>query len=212
MREGRTRTVLLLILLLALGLRLINLGGRTLWYDEAFAVLFAEKGWDAMVDGTLTEVEGGAADVHPLLYYMSLNLWMQVFGESAAAVRLYSVLIGVATVLAVFLLARDWFGDQTALVAALITAVAPFHIQYSQETRMYALLGLILTLATWVYWRAWQRGRWGYWLAVWACWPGSGCTCSSWPGCFCWRWDCCRSWRGTGRGSSRPGWRRCWRC
>ena len=30
---------LTLILLLAIGLRLINLGGRALWYDEAFAVL-----------------------------------------------------------------------------------------------------------------------------------------------------------------------------
>jgi 4-amino-4-deoxy-L-arabinose transferase-like glycosyltransferase len=165
MFERRPRTVLLLILLLALALRLINLGGRTLWYDEAFAVLFAEKGWDAMVDGTLTEVEGGAADVHPLLYYMSLNLWMRAVGQEVAAVRLYSVITGVMTVLAVYLLARDWFGEQTAQVAALITAVAPFQVQYAQETRMYALLGLILTLAVWVYWRAWQRGQWGYWLA-----------------------------------------------
>ena len=66
-----------LTLLLALGLRLVNLGGRALWYDEAFAVLFAEKGWDAMVDGTLTPVDGGAADVHPLLYYALLDAWMK---------------------------------------------------------------------------------------------------------------------------------------
>lgn len=164
-RERRTWILLALILLLALTLRLINLSGRTLWYDEAFAVLFAEKGWNAMVDGTLSEVDGGAADVHPLLYYQSLHYWMDVFGESAAAVRLYSVLIGVATVGMVFLLARDWFGDRTALTAALITAAAPFHVQYSQETRMYVLLGLVLITATWVYWRAWTRGRVGWWIA-----------------------------------------------
>jgi predicted membrane-bound mannosyltransferase len=41
-RESRTWTILAVILLLALGLRLINLSGRTLWYDEAFAVLFAD--------------------------------------------------------------------------------------------------------------------------------------------------------------------------
>src|SRR5512139_4106372 len=106
MFKSRPWMILAAILLLALSLRLINLGGRTLWYDEAFAVLFAEKGWDAMVDGTLTEVEGGAADVHPLLYYLSLNLWMQAFGQDPVAVRLYSVLIGVLTVAAIFLLAR----------------------------------------------------------------------------------------------------------
>jgi 4-amino-4-deoxy-L-arabinose transferase-like glycosyltransferase len=163
--KNSTGVLLAAILLLAFGLRLINLSGRTLWYDEAFAVLFAEKGWDAMLDGTLTPVEGGAADVHPLLYYMSLNYWMDVFGESPAAVRLYSVLLGVAAVGIVFLLARDWFGNRTALTAALITAVAPFHVQYSQETRMYALLMLLLLLTTWVYWRAWQRGNPVYWLA-----------------------------------------------
>lgn len=156
---------LLLILLAALSLRLINLNARTLWYDEAFAVLFAETGWDAMIEGTLTPVKGGAADVHPLLYYQTLNWWMELFGQSPAAVRLYSVWVGVLTVGAVYLLARDWFGEQTALAAALIAAVAPFHVQYSQETRMYALLGLLLTLAAWVYWRAWQHGRMRYWVA-----------------------------------------------
>lgn len=90
---------------------------------------------------------------------------MEVVGHGPAAVRLYSVLTGVATVLAVFGLARDWFGERTAQVAALIVAVAPFHVQYSQEARMYALLALVLTLATWAYWRAWHgRGR-GYWVA-----------------------------------------------
>jgi len=164
--EARPWMTLALILLLAVGLRLINLSGRTLWYDEAFAVLFAEQGWQAMVDGTLTEVEdGSAADVHPLVYYQGLHYWMAAFGDSPAAVRLFSVLIGVATIPVVFWLARDWFGLRAGLVAALITAVAPFHVQYSQEARMYALLALILTLATWVYWRACRRGAAGYWLA-----------------------------------------------
>ncbi|MCD4686729.1 MAG: glycosyltransferase family 39 protein [Anaerolineae bacterium] len=163
--SSHTWTRLAAVLLLALGLRLINLGGRTLWYDEAFAVLFAETGWDAMIDGTLTQDEGGAAEEHPLLYYQSLYYWMDIFGQSVAAVRLYSALLGVLTVGAVFVLARDWFGEQTALAAALITAIAPFHVQYTQETRMYALMALSLTLATWVYWRAWQRDRIGYWIA-----------------------------------------------
>jgi 4-amino-4-deoxy-L-arabinose transferase-like glycosyltransferase len=153
-----------LILLLALGLRLINLSGRALWYDEAFAVLFSEKGVDAMLDGTLTPVEGGAADVHPLLYYITLDYWIEFFGESPIAVRLYSVLIGVVTVGAIYGLARDWFDHQTALVAALIVAIAPFHVQYSQEARMYVLLALMLTLTTWIYWRAWQNRGIGYWI------------------------------------------------
>ncbi len=154
-----------LVLLVALGLRLINLGGRTLWYDEAFAVLFAEQGLDAMRAGTLEQVDGSAADVHPLLYYATLYGWMDVFGQSAAAVRLYSALVGVLSVAVIYGLARDWFGESTARAAALIAAVAPFHVQYSQEARMYALLGLALLLTTWAYWRAWQGRRPAWWIA-----------------------------------------------
>ncbi len=156
---------LLLLLLLAFGLRLVNLGGRTLWYDEAFAVLFAEKGPAAMLYGTLTPVPGGAADIHPLLYYVTLGGWMGMFGQSPEMVRLLSVFAGLLTVAVLYRLAADLFGARTGLVAALIAALSPFHVQYSQEARMYALQALLLLLATWAYLRAWRgRGR-GWWLA-----------------------------------------------
>lgn len=120
-------------------------------------MLFSEKGLDAMLSGTLTPVAGGAADIHPLLYYSTLNVWMALFGQSPFAVRLWSVVLGVAAVGVMYLLGRDLFGAKTGLAAALITAAAPFHVQYSQETRMYALLGLLLMLATWCFVRGWQR-------------------------------------------------------
>ncbi len=155
---------LLLIFLLALGLRLIALGSRTLWYDEAFAALFSEKGFNAMLYGTLTTVEGVAADVHPLLYYTTLDGWMRIFGQSPAAVRLYSVLLGIATIGMLYLLACDLFDKRTGLMAAFIAAIAPFHVQYSQEARMYALLGLLLIAATWCFVRGWRTGRAKYWI------------------------------------------------
>jgi len=79
---NRERVSLVAILLLALVLRLINLSSRNLWYDEAFAVLYAEKSFSAILYGTITQVEGAAADVHPLLYYFFLHLWMGLFGQS----------------------------------------------------------------------------------------------------------------------------------
>jgi 4-amino-4-deoxy-L-arabinose transferase-like glycosyltransferase len=147
---------LLLIVLLALVLRLVMLGERSLWYDEAFAVLFAEKGLDAMRYGTLTPVAGGAADIHPLLYYSTLNIWMNLFGQSVFAVRLWSALLGVATGVLMYLLGRALFTERAGLVAALITAIAPFHVQYSQEARMYALLGLLLVAATLCFLKGWR--------------------------------------------------------
>lgn len=153
------RTALLAICALAILLRVVRLDTRTLWYDEAFSALFAQTGWSSMIEGTLTPVGSGTADVHPLLYYELLNFWMRFFGDGVAAIRLLSVMFGALTIPIVYALGRDWFGARAGLVVALITAVAPFHVQYSQEARMYALLTLALVTATWLYWRAWTRGR-----------------------------------------------------
>jgi 4-amino-4-deoxy-L-arabinose transferase-like glycosyltransferase len=160
----RSLPKLMLILLLAFGLRLIALSSRTLWYDESFAVLFSEKGLNAMLYGTLSPVDGAAADVHPLLYYTALNGWMRLVGQSALAVRLFGVLTGLLTIAVLFQLARELFDTRVALVAALIAAVAPFHVQYSQEARMYSLLGLLLIGATWCFVRGWRTGSARYWV------------------------------------------------
>ena len=129
-------------LFIAFVLRVINLNSRPLWYDEAFAVLFAEKGFSAMLYGTLTQVQGAAADVHPIAYYSGLNLWMQLVGQSPFAVRMLSVFVGTITVAVAYAIAKELFSKRAALVAMLFTALSPFHVYYSQEARMYAPLAL----------------------------------------------------------------------
>lgn len=164
----RLKSPLLLILLLAFALRLVNITERSLWYDEAFAVLFAEKGLDAMLYGTLEPVDGGASDIHPLLYYSTLNFWMAAAGQSPLAVRLWSVLPGLAAVVLLFYVGRELFDERTGLVGALIMAIAPFHVQYSQEVRMYSLLVLLLLGVTWCFIKGWRdesARQWRWWAA-----------------------------------------------
>src|SRR3990172_11329931 len=91
-----------LVLMLAWVLRVIGLSARPLWYDEAFAVLFAEKGFRAMLQGTLTPVAGAAAVLHTIVYYTALNGWMRVFGQSPFAVRLLSAFLGLLAVAAAY--------------------------------------------------------------------------------------------------------------
>jgi 4-amino-4-deoxy-L-arabinose transferase-like glycosyltransferase len=156
---------IVVVLLLAFALRTINLSGRPVWYDEAFAVLYAEKPFETMLYGTVTQVEGAAADVHPLFFYSTLHVWMELVGQSPVAVRSLSVLLGTATVAMVYRLARQLFDRRIAMLAALIAALAPFHVYYSQEARMYSLLGFAAISAAFFFVRAWTRGRWLDWLA-----------------------------------------------
>jgi uncharacterized membrane protein len=161
---NRERVSLIAILLLALVLRFINLSSRHLWYDEAFAVLYAEKGFSAILYGTITQVEGAAADVHPLFFYSILHAWMRAVGQSPVAVRALSVLVGVATVVMAYLLARSLFDRRAGLATAAIVSIAPFHVYYSQEARMYALLGFAAIAMTYFFVRAWEGGSWVHWV------------------------------------------------
>jgi len=154
---------------LAAALRLVNLNGRPLWYDEAFALLYAEKSLTAILSGTLTPVLGVAADVHPVAYYFLLHGWMTLVGQSPLAIRMFSVCYGVGTVTLAYRLMRDLFSAGVAAWSALVVAVAPFQIAYSQEARMYAMLGFwsVAALVAWV--RAWHNDSLRAWAAFVVC-------------------------------------------
>ena len=156
--------VLVATWVLALVTRLWGIASRPIWYDEAFAVLFAEKGPRSMLVGTLSPTAAGAADVHPLGYYSLLWAWMRLFGESLPSARALSVIAGLATVVVFSVLALKVLERKTALAASLLLALSPFHIHYSQEIRMYSFLGLWLLLATYCYWRGSRSDGWLWWL------------------------------------------------
>lgn len=152
------------ILLSAYFLRVLQLNARPVWYDEAFAILYGEKSFAQMWYGTATQVQGTAADVHPLFFYSLLHGWMSMAGESAFAVRFLSVAFGVATVAVIYRLAREWFDSHVGLLAAAMTALAPFPIAYAQEARMYAQLGFFAALFVLAYVMLEKNSRRAWWV------------------------------------------------
>jgi mannosyltransferase len=160
---GRTRWILAVVLLVAFGLRLYSLSGKEMWYDEAFAVLYAEKDPGSIVYGTVTPVEGAAADIHPLLYYFFLHAWMGI-GQSPFIVRFPSVVFGLVSICLVFRIARELFDAKAGLLAAILAAISPFHIWYSQEARMYSLLCVLSLLSVYLFVKASKSGEWRHWL------------------------------------------------
>lgn len=167
MQERHVNSKIAAILVLALCVRLLGIASRPIWYDEAFSLLFAEKGVSAMLYGTLTNSGGGAAEEHPLGYYILLWLWIKSFGESLVAVRLFSVMAGVVLVYLIYLIALEVLSDtKTARLSMLIAAAAPFQVHYAQEIRMYSFLALWLLLATYSYQRASKTGNWKWWFLL----------------------------------------------
>ncbi|MCL4416438.1 MAG: glycosyltransferase family 39 protein [Actinobacteria bacterium] len=128
-----------LILLLAFALRLINLN-QSLWLDEAINVIYAKSS-----DFWWFVTKYPIGDFHPPGWFVILWAWSHVFGFSENAVRLPSMILGVATVGLTFLLGKELFNKKVGLLAAFLLAIAPLHIYYSQEARMYAFSAFAVT-------------------------------------------------------------------
>ncbi len=135
-----TPIMLLAITVLGAILRLLEIGSKGLWLDEAFSVWM---GWQSITEMFAWLIQ---IDQHPPLYYFLLHFWMYL-GDSAVMVRTFSALLGGLTIPVIYLLGQRLAGWKVGLLAALILALSPFHVRFAQETRMYTLLTLNASLA-----------------------------------------------------------------
>ncbi len=142
------RLVLLVpVLLLAFYLRVDELGNGTVRWDEAYSV------WSANMDFRYSTVRT-AADVHPPLHYWFFDFWVFLTGISEFAIRAQAAMCGVLTVAVVYSLTlRLSKCRRAAALAVLFISVSPFHIEWSQDARMYAFVTLFAALSLYAYWR-----------------------------------------------------------
>lgn len=147
--------ILLCVLSLGLVLRLWGLTREPIWLDEAFS-------WRYSSGSTAEIFAANARDIHPPGYYLMLRAWRAPFGDSAAALRSYSLLWSLVGVALVVLLAAEVSASRAVAAAAgLLMAVNPLDVYYAQEARMYsqvAALGVAATLLLWRWMRAVEAG------------------------------------------------------
>lgn len=140
----RHRLGLLLILLLAFGLRAYHLDVQSLWYDEGVTARVAQMGVRELARWT-------ANDIQPPLYYILLSGWLRLFdpwpGNIAYLMRFFSAGFGVLLVPLLSSLARRLWSPCAGLLTGFLTAIAPIMVYYSQEARMYAMLIFLVSLA-----------------------------------------------------------------
>ena len=80
--------------------------------------------------------------------------------------RSLSALLGVVLVALTYGLGRLLVGRWAGLVAALLAAIHPFQVYYSQEARMYMLLAVLTAGAMLALVRIVGRGSWVAWGAL----------------------------------------------
>ena len=130
------------------------LAPEALWLDEAQSVAIARSDLGDLYTGL-------RQDGAPPLYYLLLHGWIAVFGEGTVAVRAMSGLFSVLALLVAWTLGRRLGGPRVGVALTLLLASSPFAVRYASETRMYALLVLLVLLgAAAVSWAVRRSGPW----------------------------------------------------
>ena len=132
----------LLFLLVGLGsfLRLYKLDNKGLWFDEIGEVIVASS-------NSISDVLLGASHhLAPPLDYLILHMFLH-FGNSDFIVRFPSVIFGILSIPLIYKIGKLLFGVEEGLLGAFLLSIAPMHIWYSQETRMYSLFVFLSLLS-----------------------------------------------------------------
>jgi mannosyltransferase len=104
-------------------------------------------------------------DAAVALYYFALHYWMQIFGDSAIAMRMMSVVAMAAAAGFVALIGQRLYDRTVGLVGGLLFAVIPAVSRFAQEVRPYAVTLLIVCISTLLFLRTLEQPRWARWLA-----------------------------------------------
>lgn len=153
---------LLCMVVVAWGLRLINLQSQQLSFDEAISNFIISRSMPAIVEYSRTSMFE-----HPPLYYLFLHLMVMVSGRTEFALRYFSVACGTLTIPLFYVLGRRigrYFGSpRTGLALAGLGVVLPLFVYYSQDARMYAIFLLLEMLVFYAYIRALVENKARFW-------------------------------------------------
>jgi Dolichyl-phosphate-mannose-protein mannosyltransferase len=147
----RVDGVLVAVILGGAAVRFWGIGAQSLWYDEWLTTEATSGGLGDVVRHAATR-EG-----IPPPFFLLMWGWVRIFGDSEAALRTVSALAGVATIPVAYAIVRE-IGQprRAARAAALLVAVSPALVWYSQEARPYSLLALFGALTVLTFLRVWR--------------------------------------------------------
>ena len=154
------------LVLLALGMRLWELGGRAMHYDEAIHVHYAWRllnssgawgGWPWVFGTDYIH----APWAHGPFQYELTALVFRIFGDSDFTSRLGYVLFGAALVALPYFF-RDYLGRAGALLVAVMLALSPAMLYFSRFGRNDILIAFWATTLLILMWRYVNEGKQRY--------------------------------------------------
>jgi mannosyltransferase len=151
----KKKTIILLksplfwIILLGLFLRLFKYTAESIWLDESISIFLAYQNPLFIIS---------YLDPTPPLFYLLLHYWSYL-GKSEEILKLLTIILSTLTIPVVYGIANKIYSKRVGFYSALLVAVSPMHIFYSQELRVYSLLFLSTALVVYFYFY-FDKSRW----------------------------------------------------
>lgn len=115
-----------------------KIGFSDLWSDETYT--------KSMLSGSPGDFYAMfRSDLHPPLYYIGLRIFTGLAGQSATAMRAFSVVGVLATLLLGYFAGQRIFGKRGGLLFCLLLASVPMLAVYSHQARMYTWAAFSVT-------------------------------------------------------------------
>jgi len=145
------KIILLFIIIVAAVLRFYHYSSIPFTFDELSALLRTRF-------DTFNELiaKGVMPDGHPAGIQVFLFYWNTIAGDTEWIIKLPFTLMGIASVWLVWAVAREWYNETTALIAASYTATLQYTVMYSNIARPY-ISGLLFSLMMVLYWTRMMR-------------------------------------------------------
>jgi len=140
-RQAGLTILLVAIVLLGAALRLYNLDGSSFWLDEISTALTAREDVASILRFHLEEAG------NPPLVSLITHAFFVLWGENEFMARLPAALLGSLSILLIYKAGCLMWDERAALIGALLLAVNPGHVEYSQEARHYALMVFLALLS-----------------------------------------------------------------
>ena len=140
MNHKQERLVILVLFFFSLALRIFFIEQKNLWFDEIYS-------WHNTLISYYNIVIFTAGDIHPPLYYLTLKVWVSLFGSSVIALRSLSAITASAAIFYIYPVSKRILSAENGILVIILYSLSPLNIYFSQEARM-ASLNLFLNAAS----------------------------------------------------------------
>jgi len=159
------KKVLIMLMLIGFFYRVYGLtDNHSFWTDENHVAIFArailERGKPVLANDYST-------GVYQWLQYWLSAISAKVFGLNEFGIRFPSIIFGVLTIWAVYLLGKELFSENVGLVAALFTVFLKIEILWSHQARPYQALQFFYLLSVYFVYKLAKEEKfnWHYFIS-----------------------------------------------